>query len=56
MSFANAEKFDHNFKDTKLIFERLKEWEWLQRFLEQNPDVNVRWEQHITYEILKKDE
>ena len=42
---------DSNFKTS---FEKINEYEWLQNFLEQNPDVKLRWEQHKTYEILKK--
>ena len=58
MSLAGIEKIipPGYFKEFKTTRERLEEWDWLQRFLEQNPDVEKRWQQHKTYEILKKDE
>ena len=39
-----------------LVSEKLKEWDWLQRFIETNPDLKDRWEQHKTYEILKDEQ
>jgi len=36
----------------KLVAEKLVEWEWYERFIAQNPDLKLRWEQHKTYEIL----
>jgi hypothetical protein len=36
-----------------LVAEKLEQWEWFSRFVEMNPDVKLRWEQHKTYEILK---
>jgi hypothetical protein len=38
-----------------LVAEKLEQWEWFERFLEQNPDIEERWSQHKTYEILKND-
>ena len=36
-----------------LVAQKLQEWEWYARFIEMNPDVKDRWEQHKTFEILK---
>lgn len=36
-----------------LVQEKLEQWTWFERFLDLNPDVAARWEQHKTYEILK---
>jgi hypothetical protein len=36
----------------KLVGEKIIEWDWFQRFLDQNPDVAERYEVHKTYEIL----
>jgi hypothetical protein len=55
MSFAGAEKLIPNRAEFKLTVERLKEWEWYNRFVDQNPDIQARWEQHKIYEILKND-
>jgi len=38
-----------------LVAEKLVEWEWYERFIAQNPDLKLRWEQHKTYEILNND-
>lgn len=40
------------YSNTTLVVEKIKEWDWFQRFLEQNPDVAERYEVHKTYEIL----
>ena len=37
----------------KLVAEKLREWEWMERFIASNPDVKLRWDQHKTFEILK---
>lgn len=39
----------------KLAAEKLEEWESLQGFLNQNPDVAERYKVYKTYEILKND-
>ena len=39
-----------------LVVEKLQEWEQLVRFIELNPDIKLRWEQHKTYEILKDEQ
>jgi len=39
----------------KLVEEKLEEWQWYERFIAQNPDLQERWEQHKTYEILNND-
>lgn len=43
------------YQDNKvtLIAEKLEEWEWYARFIAMNPDLQDRWDQHKTYEILK---
>lgn len=38
-----------------LVADKLEEWDMFNRFLELNPDVKLRWEQHKTYEILNND-
>lgn len=38
-----------------LVLEKLEQWEWFMRFIATNPDLEDRWEQHKTYEILKDD-
>lgn len=38
-----------------LVLEKLEQWEWFMRFIATNPDLEDRWEQHKTYEILKND-
>lgn len=38
-----------------LVAEKLVEWEWLQRFLEQNPDIKEKYETYKTFEILNND-
>ena len=38
-----------------LVQEKLEQWTWFERFLAVNPDVEQRWEQHKTYEILKNE-
>jgi hypothetical protein len=40
------------YPDYKLVEEKIQEWDWFRRFLEQNPDVAERYEVHKTYEIL----
>ena len=40
------------YSNTTLVVEKIKEWDWFQRFLEQTPDVAERYEVHKTYEIL----
>ena len=45
-------------KDTAgfiLVADKLEQWEWYQRFIEMNPDLQERWEQHKTYEILNNE-
>ena len=39
-----------------LVQEKLEQWNWFERFLALNPDVEQRWEQHKTYEILKDEQ
>ena len=39
----------------KLVAEKIKEYTWFYRFLEQNPDIRARYEAHKTYEILNDD-
>ena len=36
-----------------LVVEKLEQWEWFNRFIEMNPDLQERWEQHKIYEKLK---
>lgn len=55
MSFVGAEKLIPNRAEFKLTAERLVEWNWYNRFIAQNPDLQERWEQHKTYEILNND-
>ena len=38
------------------VQEKLEEYDWFYRFLEQNPDVKARYEAHKTYEILKNEQ
>ena len=38
-----------------LTQQRLEEWEWYRNFITMNPDLQERWEQHKTYEILKNE-
>ena len=42
----------HTSYSNTLVVEKIKEWDWFQRFLEQNPDVAERYALHKTYEIL----
>jgi hypothetical protein len=44
-----------NWSEFKTTAERLTEWSWYERFIAQNPDIQLRWEQHKTYEILNND-
>jgi hypothetical protein len=39
-----------------LVQDKLEQWEWYARFIEMNPDLHDRWEQHKTYEILKNEQ
>lgn len=39
-----------------LVQQKLEEWEWYSRFIEMNPDLKERWEQHKTYEILNNEQ
>ena len=39
-----------------LVQEKLEQWNWFERFLALNPDVEQRWEQHKTYEILNNEQ
>ena len=55
MSLAGTEKFIPNWSEFKTTAERLTEWSWYERFIAQNPDLQARWEQHKTYEILNND-
>ena len=55
MSIAKLGKLVPNRTEFKLTAERLTEWSWYERFIAQNPDIQPRWEQHKTYEILKND-
>jgi len=56
MSYANAGSLLENDKRRRLLVaEKLKQWNWFERFLEQNPNIEERWAQHKTYEILKDD-
>ena len=41
--------------NTKLVSEKLEEYDWFYRFLEQNLDVKERYERHKTFEILNND-
>ena len=36
----------------KLVAEKIEEYNWFYRFLEQNPDIKARYEAHKTYERL----
>lgn len=38
-----------------LIQQKIEEYDWLMRFLEQNPDIKERYEAHKTFEILNND-
>ena len=38
-----------------LVADKLEEWEWMNRFIESNPDVKERYEVHKTFEILNND-
>ena len=42
----------HTSYSNTLVVEKIKEWDWFQRFLDQNPDVAERYKVHKTYEIL----
>jgi hypothetical protein len=56
MSYGRAGSLLQNdYTRRLLVVEKLEQWEWFQRFLEQNPDIEERWVQHKTYEILKND-
>lgn len=50
MSFSGLNDFRQR---QLLVQEKLEQWTWFERFLAVNPDVEQRWEQHKTYEILK---
>lgn len=39
-----------------LVAEKLEQWEWYARFIEMNPDLQERWEQHKTFEILNNEQ
>lgn len=50
---SQAHNIQHtSYSNTTLVVEKIKEWDWFQRFLDQNPDVAERYEVHKTYEIL----
>lgn len=51
MSYADP-PIDAQFK---LITEKIQEWGWMNSFINSNPDIKERWEQHKTFEILKND-
>ena len=53
MSVGNLTRLKPEFDSYKLVAEKLQEWEWYHRFIAMNPDLEDRWEQHKTYEILK---
>lgn len=53
MSLAGAE--DLPLARQLLVAEKLKQWQWFERFIELNPDVKERWKQHKTYEILNNE-
>ena len=56
MSYADAPiKKGMSYAQFTTMAERIHEWEWFQRFIAQNPDIQPRWEQHKTYEILNND-
>ena len=55
MSLSAVEKIISNRAEFKLTAERLVEWEWFNRFLAMNPDIQARYEQQKTYEILKEE-
>lgn len=56
MSLAGLEKLIPNRSEFKTTAERLTEWSWYERFIAQNPDLKLRWEQHKTYEILNNEQ
>jgi hypothetical protein len=56
MSYAKAESLlENSLRRRLLVAEKLEQWQWFERILEQNPDIEERWAQHKTYEILKND-
>jgi hypothetical protein len=56
MSYTKAESLlENSLRRRLLVAEKLEQWQWFERFLEQNPDIEERWAQHKTYEILKND-
>ena len=52
MGYGNFSKLNP-YTNTVLVAQKIEEWEWMKRFIELNPDIRERWEQHKTYEILK---
>jgi len=59
MSWEAAEELLASLKGARqsqmLVSEKLEQWDWFERFLAQNPDIKLRWEQHKTYEILNNE-
>ena len=55
MSLSDLDSLKPEFDRYKLVAQKLQEWDWFDRFIETNPDVKERWEQHKTYEILKNE-
>ena len=54
MGFSGLHELGKEFRQRQpLVQEKLEEYDWFYRFLEQNPDVKERYETHKTYEILK---
>lgn len=56
MSVSAVEKIISNRQEFKLTAERLLEWQWYNRFIAMNPDLQERWQQHKSYEILKQND
>ena len=53
MSYSSLSDFRQS---QLLVQEKLEQWNWFERFLALNPDVEQRWEQHKTYEILNNEQ
>lgn len=51
-----SDAYKQHEKRQTLVAEKLEQWEWYTRFIEMNPDLQDRWEQHKTYEILKNEQ
>lgn len=52
MGFSGLNKLNP-YPNTKLVAQKIEEWEWMNRFIETNPDIKQRYETHKTFEILK---